>query len=203
MASSYSRPTRSCDYLFKIVIIGDSHAGKSCLMNRFADNEFSSSFISTVGIDFKVKTIELEGKKIKIQIYDTAGQCRFRTLSRAYYRGANGCILAYDSSERESFDHIEYWLEQIRMYSTKAFVPIIVGNKIDLIKKVQTDELKVLSEKFNCRVFETSAKENIGVDLLFKELISDMLKASTTTITLPAPAVELSAEAPKTRKCCS
>eukprot|EP00397_Hematodinium_sp_SG-2012_P055492 GEMP01067782.1.p1 GENE.GEMP01067782.1~~GEMP01067782.1.p1 ORF type:complete len:243 (+),score=21.20 GEMP01067782.1:73-801(+) len=107
------------DYLFKLLLIGDSGVGKSCLLLRFADNTYTESYISTIGVDFKIRTIEQEGKVVKLQIWDTAGQERFRTITSSYYRGAHGIIIVYDVTDRESFNNVKHWIEQIGRY----FVP--------------------------------------------------------------------------------
>jgi len=94
------------DYVFKLVLIGDSGVGKSCLLLRFADDTYTESHISTIGVDFKIRTIQLEGKTIKLQIWDTAGQERFRTITSSYYRGAHGIIVVYDTTDSETFEHV-------------------------------------------------------------------------------------------------
>ena len=119
------------DYLFKLLLIGDSGTGKSSLIMRFADDSFNASFISTIGVDFKIKTFNVDGSKIKMQIWDTAGQERFRTIVSSYYRGAHGIIVVYDVTDRQSFCKIQHWLKEIENYGTDSVCKLIVGNKCD------------------------------------------------------------------------
>ncbi|CAF4988266.1 unnamed protein product, partial [Rotaria socialis] len=104
---------KAYDYLFKLLLIGDSGVGKTCVLLRFCDSAFSTTFISTIGIDFKIRTIDLDGRKIKLQIWDTAGQERFKTITTAYYRGAMGIMLVYDITSEKSFDNIKNWIRNI------------------------------------------------------------------------------------------
>merc|ERR1740130_882215 len=120
------------DYLFKLLLIGDSGVGKSCLLLRFADDKWTDSYISTIGVDFKIRTIELDGKTIKLQIWDTAGQERFRTISSTYYRGAHGIIVVYDITNMVSFDNVKRWLTEIDKYARENVNKLLVGNKMDL-----------------------------------------------------------------------
>ena len=126
------------DFLFKLLLIGDSGVGKSCLLLRFADDTYTESYISTIGVDFKIRTIELEGKTVKLQIWDTAGQERFRTITSSYYRGAQGIILVYDVANRESFDALPKWFAELETYVSSSVVKIIVGNKVDKVRLVST-----------------------------------------------------------------
>ena len=119
------------DHLVKLLLIGDSGVGKSCLLLRFSDDQFTASFITTIGIDFKVKTVDLEGKRVKLQIWDTAGQERFRTITSAYYRGAMGILLTYDVTDRRSFENVRNWMANVKEHASERVVVSLVGNKDD------------------------------------------------------------------------
>ncbi|TTB12809.1 Ras-related protein Rab-13 [Bagarius yarrelli] len=123
------------DFLFKLLLIGDSGVGKTCLIIRFAEDNFNSTYISTIGIDFKVKTIEVEGKKIKLQVWDTAGQERFKTITTAYYRGAMGIILVYDITDEKSFENIQNWMKSIKENASAGVSQMLLGNKCDIEAK--------------------------------------------------------------------
>ena len=126
---------KSYDLLFKLLLIGDSGVGKTCILFRFSDDAFNTTFISTIGIDFKIKTIELRGKKIKLQIWDTAGQERFHTITTSYYRGAMGIMLVYDIANAKSFDNIAKWLRTIQEHANTDVEKMILGNKCDMEDK--------------------------------------------------------------------
>merc|ERR1711906_99259 len=149
------------DYLFKLLLIGDSGVGKSCLLLRFADDTYTESCISTIGIDFKIRTIELDGKKIKLQIWDTAGQERFRTITQAYYRGAMGILLVYDVTDDKSFNNIRTWMRNIEQHANEQVVKILLGNKCDMPDKkmVTWEQGEQLAKEFDIQFFETSAKQ--------------------------------------------
>jgi small GTP-binding protein len=104
---------KTYDFLFKLILVGDSGVGKTCILVRFSEDAFNSTFISTIGIDFKIRTVDIEGKKIKLQIWDTAGQERFRSIMTCYYRGAMGIMLVYDVTAEKSFDNIRNWIRNI------------------------------------------------------------------------------------------
>mmetsp|Transcript_35141 Transcript_35141/g.71640 ORF Transcript_35141/g.71640 Transcript_35141/m.71640 type:complete len:131 (+) Transcript_35141:108-500(+) len=122
---------RDYDHLFKLVLIGDSGVGKSCLLLRFADNAFTDSYISTIGVDFRFRTVKVEKHTVKLQIWDTAGQERFRTITSAYYRGADGIIMVYDVTNQESFNHVADWLTEVNRYASEGTCKLLVGNKSD------------------------------------------------------------------------
>ena len=150
--------------------------GKSCLLLRFSDDSFTPSFITTIGIDFKIRTITLDGKRIKLQIWDTAGQERFRTITTAYYRGAMGILLVYDVTDEKSFGNIRNWIKNIEQHASESVNKILVGNKCDLTdqKVVDDEQGKALAEEYGIKFMEASAKSNIGVDDAFITLAKDI-----------------------------
>lgn len=161
------------DYMFKLLIIGNSSVGKTSFLFRYADDSFTSAFVSTVGIDFKVKTVFRNDKRVKLQIWDTAGQERYRTITTAYYRGAMGFILMYDITNEESFNAVQDWCTQIKMYSWDNAQVVLVGNKMDLEEErvITTERGNRLAEQLGLDFFETSAKENINVKQVFDRLV--------------------------------
>ncbi|KAM6918869.1 RAB3A, member RAS oncogene family, a [Xenentodon cancila] len=161
------------DYMFKILIIGNSSVGKTSFLFRYADDSFTPAFVSTVGIDFKVKTIYRNDKRIKLQIWDTAGQERYRTITTAYYRGAMGFILMYDITNEESFNAVQDWSTQIKTYSWDNAQVLLVGNKCDMDDErvVAAERGRQLSEQLGFEFFEASAKDNINVKQTFERLV--------------------------------
>ncbi|VUZ49841.1 unnamed protein product [Hymenolepis diminuta] len=167
------------DYIFKLLLIGDSGVGKSCLLVRFADDTYYENFSSTIGVDFKIRTIDLDGHHIKLQIWDTAGQERFRTMTVAYYRGAHGIIVVYDVASEESFRNIEdIWLEEIKRHARPDVTRILVGNKSDLEehRKVTYEQGAEFAKMHGMEFFETSAKNASNVEEAFFVLASKLLK---------------------------
>ncbi|KAJ8609542.1 hypothetical protein CTAYLR_006038 [Chrysophaeum taylorii] len=149
----------------KLLMLGDSGVGKTCLLLRYAYDSFSPLFLTTIGIDFKIKEVELDGLPVKLQIWDTAGQERFRTITVSYFKGAHGIILVYDVSERDSFENIEHWVQQIREHAHKRVRLVLVGNKCDKESRVvSTTEGEELAQRYGVSFFETSAKSNKNVD---------------------------------------
>jgi len=157
------------DYLFKLLLIGDSGVGKSCLLLRFADDTYTESYISTIGVDFKIRTIEMDGKTIKLQIWDTAGQERFRTITSSYYRGAHGIIIVYDVTDQESFNNVKQWLHEIDRYACENVNKLLVGNKSDLTSKkvVSFESAKEFADSVSMEFLETSAKNATNVEKAF------------------------------------
>ncbi|XP_068178093.1 ras-related protein Rab-3D-like [Antennarius striatus] len=161
------------DYMFKLLIIGNSSVGKTSFLFRYADDSFTSAFVSTVGIDFKVKTMYCKDKRVKLQIWDTAGQERYRTITTAYYRGAMGFLLMYDITSQESFCAVQDWATQIRTYSWGNAEVALVGNKLDLEeeREVPTEDAQKLATELGFQFFEASAKDNINVKQVFDKLV--------------------------------
>nr|GMC80701.1 GTP-binding protein YPTM2 [Ipomoea batatas] len=157
------------DYLFKLLLIGDSGVGKSCLLLRFADDSYLESYISTIGVDFKIRTVEQDGKTIKLQIWDTAGQERFRTITSSYYRGAHGIIVVYDVTDQESFNNVKQWLSEIDRYASENVNKLLVGNKCDLTaqKVVSYETAKAFADEIGIPFMETSAKNATNVEQAF------------------------------------
>ncbi|CAK8686858.1 ras-related protein Rab-35-like [Clavelina lepadiformis] len=171
------------DHLFKLLIIGDSGVGKSSLLLRFADNTFSGSYITTIGVDFKLRTIEIDGEKVKLQIWDTAGQERFRTITSTYYRGTHGVIVVYDVQRAESFVNVKRWLQEIEQ-NCDSVNRILVGNKDDEPEKkvVETEDAETFAEQINISLFETSAKENKNVEEMFVAITRQVLQKKKTSL---------------------
>ncbi|XP_047171672.1 ras-related protein RABE1a [Vigna umbellata] len=177
MAAIPARARADYDYLIKLLLIGDSGVGKSCLLLRFSDGSFTTSFITTIGIDFKIRTIELDGKRIKLQIWDTAGQERFRTITTAYYRGAMGILLVYDVTDESSFNNIRNWIRNIEQHASDNVNKILVGNKADMDESkraVPTSKGQALADEYGIKFFETSAKTNMNVDEVFFSIARDI-----------------------------
>lgn len=153
----------------KLLMIGDSGVGKTCFLLRYANDSFSPTFITTIGIDFKIKNIDVDGKRIKMQIWDTAGQERFRTITTSYFRGAQGILLLYDVTDRRSFESIRNWIGQIQQHADVHVNKILVGNKCDMLdeKVVSTEEGQKLAKEYGIGFYEASAKNNINVEECF------------------------------------
>ena len=187
------------DYLLKLIIIGDSGVGKTCLLLRFSEENFQNSHITTIGknnnypdcrheksinldvyigIDFKIRTINLDGKNVKVQIWDTAGQERFRTITQTYYRGAQGVILAYDSTSQESFENVTNWIRQVDTHAAPNVKKILLGNKCDLTdqKVISSDKGAEIAKANNMQFFETSAKSGVGITEAFESISREIIK---------------------------
>ncbi|KAL3740895.1 hypothetical protein ACJRO7_022082 [Eucalyptus globulus] len=164
------------DYLFKIVLIGDSAVGKSNLLARFARDEFYPNSKSTIGVEFQTQKLNIDGKEIKAQIWDTAGQERFRAVTSAYYRGAVGALLVYDISRRQTFDSVGRWLNELHTYSDMNVITVLVGNKSDLkdAREVSAAEGKTLAEAQGLFFMETSALDSSNVAAAFRTVVKEI-----------------------------
>ena len=162
------------DFLYKILLLGDSSVGKTCFLMRYADNTFQEIHMSTIGLDYKFKDVQLDnGKTVKVQIWDTAGQDRFRSITRNYYKGAHGIIVIYDVTNRKTFENVKNWIRQIKDEVSSKVSISLVGNKIDDSenRKVSEEEGKNLADSFGVVFFEASAKDGIGVNECFLDLV--------------------------------
>lgn len=171
---SSKAPSRSYDMIMKLLLVGDSGVGKSCLLLRFVEDKFNPSFITTIGIDFKIRTIESNGKKIKLQVWDTAGQERFRTITTAYYRGAMGIVLIYDVTDARTFENVENWFQTVTQHANEDAQIFLVGNKSDdeENRQVSKEQGQHLASSLNVPFLEASAKTNSNVESIFYELAS-------------------------------
>ncbi|CAF0712290.1 unnamed protein product [Brachionus calyciflorus] len=166
------------DYLFKVVLIGDSGVGKSNLLSRFTRNEFNLESKSTIGVEFATRSIQVDNKTIKAQIWDTAGQERYRAITSAYYRGAVGALLVYDIAKHVTYENTEKWLRELRDHADSNIVIMLVGNKSDLrhLRAVPTDEAKAFAERNNLSFIETSALDSTNVETAFQNILTDIYK---------------------------
>lgn len=179
MSSAYKGDfSNRIDYVFKIVLIGDSAVGKSQLLARFARNEFNLDSKATIGVEFQTRTLTIDHKTVKAQIWDTAGQERYRAVTSAYYRGAVGAMLVYDITKRQTFDHVARWLEELRGHADKNIVIMLVGNKTDLesLRAVPTEDAKDFAEKKSLFFMETSALEATNVEPAFLTVLTEIYR---------------------------
>lgn len=173
---AYNAAATDYDYLFKIVLIGESGVGKSCLVLRFADDVYSETFIATIGVDFKIRTVELDGKRVKLQTWDTAGQERFRNIVTSFYRGAHGIIVVFDITDQHSFDCLPMWIKEVDYYSVENVNKILIGNKCDLKAQrvVPYEVAKKFAESMGMPYLETSAKNNTNVEQAFMTMSAEI-----------------------------
>ena len=199
------------DHLFRYIIVGDMAVGKSCLLLQFTDNKFRHQHELTIGVEFGGKTIQVNGKNIKIQIWDTAGQEAFQAITRTYYKGATGALVVYDITRRDTFNHVTKWLDEVRANALKEIQIILIGNKKDLEDKrqVQTEEGQSLADKNGLLFLETSAKTAVNVSEAFinsAQKILEMIQKTGIDPTLPGKNVKITVddddEEEQKRGCC-
>jgi len=198
------RTNAEYDYLFKMLLVGDSGVGKSTLLHRLIDDDYSGSFVSTIGVDLMIKSLQVDNKSVKLQIWDTAGQERFRTITRSFYRGAQGCLLIYDVTDRESFDNVHQWLDDIRTYTRPDTIVLLVASKCDQQSRrvVSQGEGEDLARSCGLRFIETSAKSAHNVEKAFAMLAAE-LKARAPTVPEKPKGLRLSRRAVAETACCS
>lgn len=164
------------EYLFKIVLIGDSSVGKTNLLSRFTRNEFNPDSKATIGVEFATRTLDVDGTKVKTQIWDTAGQERYRAITTAYYRGAVGALVVYDITKADTYDSVSRWLKEMEENADDNIVIALVGNKSDLdhMRQVPTEEAQNFATEHNLLFTETSAFNSDKVDFTFKQLVQNI-----------------------------
>ncbi|MCI4381917.1 hypothetical protein PGIGA_G00257520 [Pangasianodon gigas] len=168
----------TCDFLFKIIFIGDSNVGKTCIIHSFKSGEFRDKQHNTIGVDFTVHTMDIDGKRVKMQIWDTAGQERFRTITQNYYRSAHGAMIAYDLTRRSTFDSLPDWIHAVEQYGVANVVFVLIGNKCDLQPHRQVlfeDACTLAEQKGALAALETSAKENHNVQEAFELMARELI----------------------------
>eukprot|EP00457_Paulinella_chromatophora_P019446 gb/GEZN01021120.1/.p1 GENE.gb/GEZN01021120.1/~~gb/GEZN01021120.1/.p1 ORF type:complete len:215 (-),score=31.72 gb/GEZN01021120.1/:16-636(-) len=198
--------------IVRLLTIGDSGAGKSSLLLRYTQNEFTVEYMPTIGIDFRLKTIEIKGKTVKVQVWDTAGQERFRTITHNYYRGAHGIALVYDVTHEGSFQNIRKWIQDVRTYAEDSVNIVLIGNKCDLESKIVIDKARgqELADEYNIDFFETSAKADIQVQEAFTRLVTSVCDRLFSDTALKsggageknAATLTLNDKTDKNKKCC-
>jgi len=180
----YSNPNNNSDqnyeFIFKVLLLGNSNVGKSSLFLRFVDDIWNDTFVPTIGVDFKIKTFEIDSKKIKMQIWDTAGQERFKNIIASYYRGAHGILLLYDVTDKDSFKNLSNWLIEIEKNASKNVLKVLIGNKCDLEEKrvISINQGKEFADTYGLKYIETSAKKNLNVTEAFETLGRELMAAS-------------------------
>ncbi|XP_072993875.1 ras-related protein RABA4d-like [Typha latifolia] len=191
MSNLHGEFNQKIDFVYKVVLIGDSAVGKSQLLARFSRNEFSLDSKATIGVEFNTKTVTIDHKTIKAQIWDTAGQERYRAVTSAYYRGAVGAMLVYDMTKRKTFDHVGRWLEELRGHADKNLIIMLIGNKSDLgtLRAVPTEDAKEFAQRESLFFMETSALEATNVETAFLTILNEIYRITSkkTLIAIDEP----------------
>jgi small GTP-binding protein len=194
------------DTVYKVLLLGDSSVGKTCFLLRYCDRTFQEAHLSTIGLDYRLKTMTLKNNKnIKLQIWDTAGQDRFRALTKNYYKGANGIILIYDISTTQTFENVKVWINQIKEEANANVIIYLVGNKIDLPKDKRTvseEEGQKLADEYKFLFKEASAKEGTNVNEIFQELVEKIDAEAKPEVPNTEKKNQLYQAKDKKRNCC-
>ncbi|KAM3872908.1 ras-related protein Rab-25b [Diretmus argenteus] len=200
------------NFVFKVVLIGESGVGKSNLLSRFTKNEFNHDSRTTIGVEFSTRTVQLQGFTIKAQIWDTAGLERYRAITSAYYRGAVGALLVYDITKHLTYESVERWLKELYDHADPHIVVMLVGNKTDLAseRSVPNEEAKAFAEKKGILFLETSALESTNVEEAFNSVLTDIhrkvsskevIRGSISAVSLSNP-VSNAEHTEEKRPCC-
>ena len=166
-----------CDTKIQLITVGESCVGKTSLLYKYSQGLFTPEHLATVGVEYFVKDEIIDGKKIKVKIWDTAGQEQFKAITKNYYRNSDGVIIVYDVTDRQTFEKVQEWVKSIGEYTDreKNIQKVIVANKVDLPRKVTKEEGKQLADKYNIPFFEASAKNDIGIKEFMNRIVTDVL----------------------------
>ena len=197
----------SDDCVYKILLLGDSTVGKTCFLLRYCDKRFQEAHLSTIGLDYRLKSMTLKnGKNIKLQIWDTAGQDRFRAITKNYYKGANGIILIYDITNLQSYENVKNWISQIKEEANPNVLIYLAGNKIDVGEEervVKTEEGQKIADELNLPFYETSAKNGVNVNEIFEDILEKIDEVySKIEVSKTEKKNKLYTGEKKTKKCC-
>lgn len=200
---SYMNEKIKTDISYKLLLLGDSSVGKTCLLLRYCEEKYADSHLATIGIDYRFKTLDYNGLKVRLQIWDTAGQDKFRAITQSYYKGAHGILLLYDVTNYTSFLNVKLWINQIKENTSKDIVLFIIGNKVDLKDKREVDEkeAKDFASSNNIEYYETSAKSNINVNEVFYNLYEIIYKKKLSN-SMSLEKMKLKEKVVKKEKCC-
>ena len=194
---------------FKILLIGDLGVGKSCVILRYVEGDFPGNIMSSIGVDFKTKQIDLDDRLIKLQIWDTAGHEKFRTITTSYYKSAHAIIILYDITQKASFDHIRNWITEIDKFGKQGVLKVIVGNKLDMEnnRKITKEAAKNLALKYGIKLWEVSAKDNTNIEEMFLDTIKTLLEKNSKIISEGSSMVtniqlNKNVKNKKNKKCC-
>ena len=194
---------------FKILLIGDLGVGKSCVILRYVEGDFPGNIMSSIGVDFKTKQIDLDDRLIKLQIWDTAGHEKFRTITTSYYKSAHAIIILYDITQKASFDHIRNWITEIDKFGKHGVLKVIVGNKLDMEnnRKITKEAAENLALKYGIKLWEVSAKDNTNIEEMFLDTIKTLLEKNSKIISEGSSMVtniqlNKNVKNKKNKKCC-
>ena len=190
------------EYVYKVLLLGDTTVGKTCFLMKYTDKTFQDIHMATIGLDYRLKSMKLKsGKNIKLQIWDTAGQDRFRAITKNYYKGSHGIILIYDVTNVQTFENVKQWVSQIREEASANVIIYIAGNKIDMEeeRKVNKEEGEKLAEELGLPFVETSAKSGININETFEDLVERIDKIYGNS---PQKVTRNNLYKAKDKKCC-